>query len=124
MARWVEVLNASRGGEPVVRARWCASFRCRLRGLTFRRALSANEGLLLVESRESVASAAIHMLAVFMQLGVVWLDANGLVVDAIVAKPWRMYAPAAPAKYILEGHPALLERVSVGDRLEFVHDQA
>jgi len=124
MTDWVDVVNASRGREPLLRARWCASFACRLRGLTFRREIPPGEGLLLVESRETIASSAIHMLAVFMDLGVVWLSEDLIVVDAMVAKPWRLYAPAAPAKYILEGQPTLVEQVSVGDQLELVHVEA
>lgn len=122
MERWLQVYNRTQGGEALLRARWCASFGCRLRGLTFRRNLPPGEGLLLVESRESVPGAGIHMMAVFMELGVVWLDADFRVVDTVCAQPWRMYLPAAPARYILEGTPALLEHVKMGDQLELVDE--
>jgi len=122
MSRWLQVYNRTQGGPPLLKARWCASFGCRLRGLTFRRNLPGNEGLLLVESRESVTATGIHMMAVFMELGVAWLDSEYNVVDVVCAKPWRMYLPAAPARYILEGTPALLERVRVGDQLELVDE--
>jgi len=42
------------------------------------------------------------------------------VVDAKLAKPWRpYYAPARPARYLIEAPPSLLERVTVGERLTF-----
>jgi hypothetical protein len=42
------------------------------------------------------------------------------VVDAKLAKPWRLaYLPQKPAQYYIEGVPALLERVAVGDQLRF-----
>jgi uncharacterized membrane protein (UPF0127 family) len=120
MTRWVDVRNRSQSGTELVRARWCDTFACRLRGLTFRRQLERGEGLLLVEGRESRAGTAIHMLAVFMPLGVAWLAADGRVVDTRLALPWRFYTPRAPAMFILEAQPAMLESVAIGDHLEFV----
>lgn len=119
MGHRVRVLNLDRGGVEVARARWCASFLCRLRGLTFRRRLDAGEALLLVERRASRLGAAIHMWAVFFPLGVAWLSDDLVVVDRVVAQPWRVYLPAAPARYILEAAPAMLESLAVGERLAF-----
>jgi uncharacterized membrane protein (UPF0127 family) len=81
-------------------------------------------GLLLVQSGESVAEATIHMFGVFFSIGVVWIDANKRVVDQTVADPWRLYAPNAPAQYVLEGQPELLDGVNVGDILEFSEYEA
>jgi len=101
-----------------LRVRRCDTFLCRLRGLTFRRSLPADEGLLFVERAESRVGTAIHMFFVFFDIGVVWLAADGTVVDAQLARPFRpYYAPRAPARYYLEGPPALLTWVSVGERL-------
>jgi uncharacterized membrane protein (UPF0127 family) len=122
MTHWVKVINRSRSDRVVLRARWCATFACRLRGLTFRRSLAADEGLLLVEGRETRSGAAIHMLGMFMPLGVAWVATDGRVVDVRLAVPWRLYAPAASAKYTLEGPPSMLESVAIGDRLEFVDE--
>lgn len=120
MSQWVDVLNSSQASTQVIRARQCDTFLCRLRGLTFRRSLDPGEGLLLMEGRESRSGTAIHMWFVFMPLGVVWLAADGRVVDAKLALPWRMYVPKASAKFILEGPPGMLESVAINDRLEFV----
>ncbi len=120
MSQWRSVRNTRTGEIVVQRARWCQGWWCHFRGLMLRRSLPADEGLLFVYRRSSIAETAIHMLFVFFAIAVVWLDAEGNVVDAKLAKPWRpMYAPAKPARYIIEAPPALLERVQVGDRLTF-----
>lgn len=95
---------------------WCASFLCKLRGLQFRQSLRPGEALLLVEDRDSVMLTAIHMFFVNFDLGVVWINAAGRVVDKVRAKPWRpSYAPREPARYVLETDPAFLDRVNIGD---------
>ena len=118
MTRWVDVRNRTQDRH-VIRARWCASFACRLRGLMFRRRLAPGEGLLLVEGSTGRTQTAIHMAMVFLPLGVIWLDGDLRVVDQRLALPWRAYAPAAPARYVLEGEPGVLECVAHGDVLEF-----
>lgn len=116
MAAW----NETRGQRLLGRVRRCASFPCRLRGLTFRRRLGDDEGLLLVGRRESRADTAIHMFFVFFPIAAVWLDEGGQVVDMHLACPFRpLYVPRAPARDVLEGPPALLERVRIGDQLRF-----
>ena len=96
----------------------CASFLCRLRGLTFRRSLGNEEGLLLVGRRESRTDTAIHMFFVFFPIAAIWLDQDGHVVDVQLARPFRpLYVPRAPAQDVLEGPPALLEHVRIGDQL-------
>ena len=114
------VQNETQNKQLLRRARRCTSFLCRLRGLTFRRSLDDNEGLLLVGKRESRADTAIHMFFVFFPIAAIWLDSNGQVVDAQLARPFRpLYVPRSPARDVLEGSPALLEKVKVGDTLRF-----
>jgi len=118
---WVAVRRLPEGEVLVPRARWCDAHLCKLRGLTFRRALPPEEGLVLVEARDSRLGAGIHMLCVFFPIAVIWIDSQGDVVDVRLARPFvPAYLPRRPARYILEGVPALLERVQVGDRLEFM----
>lgn len=124
MARWVTVRNRSRRGEPVLRARWCASFMSRLRGLTFRRGLPPGEGLILVEAREGRAQTAIHMWMVAFPIGVAWLDDKLQVVDTRLALPWRIYVPSRAARYTLEGAPSMLQSVAVGEVMEFDESNA
>lgn len=124
MNQWVEVRNRTRDGVFIVRAKWCANFLCRLRGLTFRRSIPADTSLILVHAGDSVAEATIHMLAVFMPLAVIWINSHMRVVDCVVAKPWRIYAPQAPARYVLEGLPQLIDQIRVGDVMEFIDEPA
>jgi uncharacterized membrane protein (UPF0127 family) len=120
MATWLTAWNETQNRPVLKRVRRCASYLCRLRGLTFRRGLGSDEGLLLVGNRESGAGAAIHMFFVFFPIAAIWLDSHGRVVDAQLARPFRpFYAPCAPARDVLEGPPALLERVHIGDQLHF-----
>ena len=121
---WVEARRETNNELLLRRVRYCASFLCRLRGLTFRRRLGDHEGLLLVGRRESRLDGAIHMIFVFFPIAVVWLNGGGRVVDAQLARPFRpFYAPQAPAKDILEGPPSLIESIRVGDRLRFSEER-
>jgi uncharacterized membrane protein (UPF0127 family) len=117
---WVAAWNETRDEQALGRVRRCASFLCRLRGLTFRRRIGDDEGLLLVGRGESRADATIHMFCVFFPIAVVWLRGDGQVVDVRLARPFRpLYVPRAPARDVLEGPPTLLERVGIGDQLRF-----
>jgi uncharacterized membrane protein (UPF0127 family) len=114
------IKNQGTGEVILARARWCASYWCRTKGLMFRSRLDADEGLLFVLGRASKVNASIHMFFVTRPLGVVWIDADLRVVDAKLAKPWRpAYAPAKAAKYFIEARPEVLDRVAVGDVLSF-----
>ena len=104
----------------LAQARWCDAFTSKLRGFTFRRHLAENDGLVLVEKEDGRINTAIHMLFVFFDLAVIWVNDAGQVVDTVLAKPWRLsYAPQAPARYVIEGHPRLLSQVKVGDQIRF-----
>lgn len=112
--------NAVTGQVILPKVWWCASFACHLKGLMFRKSLPADEGLLFVNGRESITNSSIHMLFMRFNIGVVWLDKDGRVVDAKLAKVWRpAYAPKSAAQYYLEANPDILERVSIGDVLAF-----
>lgn len=101
-------------------AKYCSSFLCRLRGFTFRRQVDQDEGLLLVHPRESRLDTAIHMLFVFFDLAIVWIDAKKRVVDVRYAHRWRsMIAPRTAAQYVLEISPNRLEEFNIGDQLAF-----
>ena len=114
----VTIQNLNRPQAGVIQAVYCASFLCRLRGLTFRCSLPAGEGLLLVQERESRMDAAIHMFFVWIDLAVVWIDAAKRVVDVKMARRWRpFYMPRGPARYVLELNPECLNNFVVGDLL-------
>ena len=114
------IWNATKEEWLPVRARRCDSFLCRLRGLTFRRHLGAEEALLLVGDKEGRLETGIHMFFVFFSIAAVWLDGEGRIVDAVIARPFRpFYLPCGPAKDVLEGPPSLMMQVSKGDVLRF-----
>jgi len=105
--------------QPLI-AIYCASFICRLRGLTFSSHLSPQEGLLLVQGQESRAYAAIHMLGVWITLAVAWINSAGFVVDVCLAKPWRLgYIPREPARFVLEMAAERIRDFRVGDHVLF-----
>ncbi len=100
---------------------WCSSRLCRLRGLQFSKPLEPDQGLLMVNQSEGVASTSIHMFFVFFPIAAIWINNDGLVTSAQLAKPWRpYYASPKPARYILEAPPETLSRVSVGDEVDFL----
>jgi uncharacterized membrane protein (UPF0127 family) len=111
--------NLSRPQVQPITAHYCASFLCRLRGLTFRRYLPPDQGLLLVQGRDSRMDASIHMLFVFINLAVVWINSEDEVIDVKLARPWRLaYLPQRPARYVLELAVERLNDFNVGDRVK------
>ena len=111
-----------RTGEVLARsARWCSSRASRLRGLQYRRRLDPGDALILVKPKDSIVNSSIHMLWVFFPIAAVWINDKGRVTKTQLARPWRpYYASPEPARYVLEAAPTLLERVKVGDELDFV----
>ncbi len=115
----MQVINAQ--GEILLqRVKWCASFGTKLRGLMFRRSIADDEGLVLAESRSSIAATSIHMFFVPFDIAAIWLDDDARIVHTALAKAWHpYYASPRSARYVLEGPPALLGRVTVGEQLRF-----
>jgi uncharacterized protein len=114
-----KVVNAQ--GQPLLnRVKWCATFGSKLCGLMFRRSIDPDEGLVLVETRSSIAATSIHMFFVPFDIAAIWLDENFQVVHKVLAKSWRpYYASPQAARYVLEGPPALLDRITIGEVLRF-----
>ncbi len=120
MTSFILVQNLNKKVVKPPRIEYCDSFRGRLRGLMFRRRLSADEGLLLVNGKDSRLDASIHMLFVSFNLAVFWINANLQVVDKVIAKPWRpAYFPARAARYTLETHSDRFGDYEIGDKVEF-----
>ena len=88
MSRFIHVQNQNRTIASPARVKYCDSFACRLRGLTFRERLDPDDGLLLVQgTRDSRIDSSIHMLFVPFDLNVVWINTEMTVVDKVIAKP-------------------------------------
>jgi uncharacterized membrane protein (UPF0127 family) len=123
MNRYLNILNSDHQIEHPARVKYCSSFLCRLRGYTFSSHIEPDEGLLLVQSRDSRIDTSIHMLFVPFALAVLWIDTGMMIVDKVLAKPWRLaYFPSNPARYILEIHPNRWDDYSIGDHVEFQNE--
>ena len=118
----IHIENKTQPLPATLQAVYCDSFLCRLRGLMFRSHLDTQEGLLLVEGRDSRVDTSIHMLFVYMDLAVIWINSEHTVVDTVLARAWRpFYAPRQAARYTLEIHPERLDEFKIGDTVEFNH---
>ena len=120
MPRPIHIQNLTHPLPTPARVGFCDSFLCRLRGLMFRSSLGRDEGLLLVEGRDSRLDSSIHMFFVPFDLAVFWIDSSLTVVDKVIARSWKpAYLSKAPARYILEIHPDRWEDYQIGDKVEF-----
>ena len=118
----VLIHNRSNSLNTPIQAKWCVSFLSRLQGFTFRHALDSNEGLVLVEKRNSRLDTSIHMLFVWTDLAVIWVNSESIVVDTVLAKSWHpAYISAHAACYTIEVHPARLNEFHIGDEIYFEH---
>jgi uncharacterized membrane protein (UPF0127 family) len=116
----IRIENKRQSLPAPIRAVYCESFLCRLRGLMFQSRLAYEEGLLLVEKHDSRLGATIHLLFLTLDLAVIWINSLHVVVDTTLARSWHpFYAPHRPARYILEIHPNRLNEFRIGDQVEF-----
>jgi uncharacterized membrane protein (UPF0127 family) len=121
--RQVIITNQSNPQSTSIRAGYCSSFWCRLRGLMFQPNIKKQEGLLLVENSEDRINTSIHMLFMQFDITAVWINSKFQVVDKTFAKRWRLaYIPSVPAQYILETHPDHLSEFNPGDQLTFSYE--
>ncbi|MFC2055163.1 DUF192 domain-containing protein [Chloroflexota bacterium] len=117
----VQVVNRKTGQTLIESAKWCQSRFCRLIGFQFRRRLKPGEALILAHDKDTIGGSSIHMFFVFTSLAVVWVNSQGRATHIQLARPWRPhYASPTPACYVLETSPDFIERISVGDELDFI----
>ena len=117
------VNNLTRPLENPARVGYGDTFLSKLRGLMFRSRLDLDDGLLLVEKRNSRLDTSIHMFFVPFDLAVFWINSDMTVVDKIVAKSWRpAYFPKADAQFTLEIHPNRFWDYEIGDKVEFKNE--
>lgn len=94
----------------------------RFLGYMGRKPILSNQGMLFTLARPSKMDASIHMFFMNFDIAVIWLSEELTVVDKTIARRWRpAYAPAQPAKYILETHPSQIDNFSLQDRVELTH---
>jgi uncharacterized membrane protein (UPF0127 family) len=117
---YVKVVNRKTGQIFIESARWCESRICRLVGLQFHKPIKSGDALILVMPREGISLTSIHMFFVFFPIAAVWVNDQGQVVSAQLAKPWHpYYASPMPARYVIETTPDFLNQISVGDEIDF-----
>ena len=106
--------------SPPIHVMVCEDFLSRLKGLMLKRDIPIDYGIILVQKKDSKADSSIHMLGVFMDLGIVWINSQMTIVDTTIAKPWRpIYFPSHPAMYTLEVKPARLQEFQINDKVSF-----
>lgn len=120
MPRLITINNLNKTIENPAHVGFCDSFPCKLRGLMFRTRLALDEGLLLVERRDSRLDTSIHMFFVPFDLAVFWINSDMTVVDKIIAKSWHpAYFSKTDARYTLEIHPDRYGDYEIGDKVKF-----
>jgi uncharacterized membrane protein (UPF0127 family) len=120
MPRLIIIYNLDKPINNPAHVGYCDSFLCKLRGLMFRSRLAPDDGLVLVEKRNSRLDTSIHMFFVPYDLAVFWINSEMTVVDKIIAKSWRpAYFPKADAQYTLEIHPDRFGDYEIGNKVEF-----
>jgi len=123
MSHPIKLINQSNAQKGGIKVKFCDDFLSRLRGFTFRKNLAFDEGLILAEKRDGRIDTSIHMLFVWTDLAIFWVDSSLIVVDKTLAKSWHpYYASQAPSRYVLELHPSQLDFLQVGDRIEFSNE--
>ncbi len=86
----------------------------------FTKSLPEHHGLLLVQGSDSRINSSIHMMFMWMDLAVIWVNNELEVVDAVLARRWKLaYLPKQPARYVLEANVAKLGDFNIGDRVNF-----
>lgn len=101
------------------------SFISRLRGMMFKD--SIDKGLILkLPKGRSRRSSGIHMFFMRIPLDVIFLDENKKVVDQAHLKPWQVYTPKKPARYVLELKKGLIisSGTEIGDQIDFTCEHA
>ena len=86
----------------------------------FSKELKHDQGIILVENKESRINTSIHMMFMNYDITVLWLDKERVIVDKVLAKKWRpSYLPKKPAQYVVELHQSKFSDYSIGDELIF-----
>ena len=120
MNRKYTLLNKTKPLESPLTITYCENFLCKLKGLSWKKSLLNNEGLLLVQSKDSRADSSIHMFGMFFDLAIVWINAEKKIVDVKPAYKWRsILFPQNPAQFVLEININRLNEFNKGDIIHF-----
>ncbi len=112
--------NETTGKIILEKTRHAKSFLSLFRGLMLERKSRFDYALVFHLPAETRLGASVHMLLVFFPVGIVFLNAEKIVVDKARLEPWALnYTPKKPAKYFIEMPEGKAEGISIGDRLEW-----
>jgi len=118
--KYINIINQSNHASAPILAEYCQSFFCQFRGLMFKKEIPDGQGLLLVQSSDSKVNSSIHMMFMWIDLAVIWINSDYKVVDRVFARRWKLgYFPKSPAKYVLETGVSHINDFNIGDRLTF-----
>ena len=79
-----------------------------------------DQGLLLVQRSNSIVNSSIHMMFMWMDITVIWINNEFTVVDRVLARRWKLaYLPKSAAMYVLETGVAHINDFAVGDKVYF-----
>ena len=126
MANYLEgflIINRSKGTR-LGHADMANSFLSRFMGLMFKGGI--DKGLVLkIPAGRGRRGSGIHMFFMRIPLDVLFLDSEKKVVDAVYLKPWQMYNPKKPARYVIELQEGAITSsdTEIGDELDFTCDQ-
>ncbi len=118
------IVNKSKGTE-VSHVDMADSFVSRFMGLMFKGSIERGLVLRIPEGRGRRGSG-IHMFFMRIPLDVLFLDEEKVVVDEVHLKPWQMYNPKKPARFVVELQKGTLKSsgTEIGDELDFTCDSA
>ncbi len=114
------VLNVSQALNSEMVLEYCEAYWCKLRGLAWRRKLVKSGGIVLASKSVNKRDSAIHMMGMFFDLSIIWLDGNMQVVDKALALKWRSFlVPKTAARYVIECAPSRIHEFGIGDHIAF-----
>jgi len=119
--KYIRIVNQTNQAPAPLLAKYCQSFLCQLRGLMFTKSLPEDHGLLLVQNSDSKVNSSIHMMFMWLDLAVFWINSEYTVVDLVLAHRWKLlYFPKGAAKYVLETGISHINDFNIGDKVKFL----
>ncbi|AMM54105.1 DUF192 domain-containing protein [Pyrococcus kukulkanii] len=100
------LVNETKGLMWEGEVRFADNFIKRFLGLMFQKPKYA---LIFVLPMETRINASIHGFFMREAIDVIFLDSKRKIVDLAVLRPWHLYTPKRPAKYIIEGPKGMIQ---------------
>jgi uncharacterized membrane protein (UPF0127 family) len=118
----VLIQNSTRPLPRQIKSKYCSSVISKFLGLMMQSSIKPDDGILLVEKKDSRVDSSIHMLFMRFEIAAVWINSNLDVVDVRIARKWQLaLVPVEPAIYVLETHPSQASNFKIGDRVNITH---